>query len=227
VLRGVVRSTQGTGLEGANVLLRGFGVGAVTDSAGRYEIAGVRPGKYDVLVRMIGYRPGTATATLGAGGVAEVDVTLESVSVSLSSIETDAGISREAAELPEGKVAGCYNLRLGAWSPKLDAPYTDMRAFTPPSRVVLDTVVADEPMAYGFAVRPASGVAPSVHRYAYWTPLTSDSLRIVWSDGTAGIDLRAKRVRDGLRGTATTFTDDERRAVQRTVVRATRQRCPE
>ena len=74
-----------------------------------------------------------------------------------------------------------------------------------------------------FVVR-AEG-APESWRYAYWAPLAADSVRIVWSDGTAGAELRARLDGETLRGSVATFPDDERRPVQRTTVTRRRVRC--
>jgi len=55
-LTGVVTDAQsGVPLEGAQLILQGTGITALTGSNGRYFLVNVPPGTYTVLVRRIGY----------------------------------------------------------------------------------------------------------------------------------------------------------------------------
>ena len=55
-LTGVVTSTDGTALAGANIVLEGTSMGAATDEDGRYYILNVPVGHYSVRADYIGYR---------------------------------------------------------------------------------------------------------------------------------------------------------------------------
>jgi hypothetical protein len=118
------------------------------------------------------------------------------------------------------RAAGCYRLAFGAWTPALAAPAL-------PGRIALETARSDAPLVTpvdsAFAVRANDGLP--AWRYAYWAPLGSDSVRIVWSDGTAGAEARLRLDGRNMRGSVATFSDDERRTVQRTTVTLRRTSC--
>jgi hypothetical protein len=101
-------------------------------------------------------------------------------------------------------VAGCYALVLDPWTPALP----DTRYPTPPARIVLDTLPAEGRGA--FRVRPAPGTPPGPHGSASWAPLpaSSDSLRILWSTGARGVEVRLRAAGGTLRGRAVAFTDE-------------------
>ena len=54
-LRGVVTSSDGQPLAGANVIVDGTAKGAATDGEGKYTILNVESGVYSVTVSYIGY----------------------------------------------------------------------------------------------------------------------------------------------------------------------------
>lgn len=54
-VKGTILDSQGS-LEYANVLVKEKGVGAVTDSLGKFEIGNLEPGQYTLQVSLIGYR---------------------------------------------------------------------------------------------------------------------------------------------------------------------------
>jgi hypothetical protein len=56
-ISGVVKDRQGVAIPGANVLLSGYQIGAVADSAGRFVLKDLALGNYNLLVEMIGYLP--------------------------------------------------------------------------------------------------------------------------------------------------------------------------
>src|SRR5690348_11555371 len=60
-VEGIVRSVDGTPLNGAQVEIKSRETGAyrgtVSDRAGSYHVYGLSPGAYDVVARAIGYRP--------------------------------------------------------------------------------------------------------------------------------------------------------------------------
>jgi hypothetical protein len=103
---------------------------------------------------------------------------------------------------------GCYDIDLGAWDPP--APGADSTYFAPPARVRL----SEEPGRgifggeHGNAVDVVPGAMTSLHRYAWWRPLDSGGIEIVWSTGFSGLTATVSRASgDTLRGTAQTFTD--------------------
>src|SRR5512134_677708 len=77
-LEGTVRDA-GTNvlLEGAQVLLQGTGLSALTDSAGKYAFPRVRPGRYTLLARRIGYQSSEIrNVTIERGKTRTIDVGL-------------------------------------------------------------------------------------------------------------------------------------------------------
>lgn len=75
-LFGVVSSHQEGPLPGANVFIRELGSGTVTDLDGRYEIAGIEPGIYEVEFSFVGYKTEHIRAEVGRTAT-RLDVTLE------------------------------------------------------------------------------------------------------------------------------------------------------
>ncbi|HEX8608453.1 MAG TPA: carboxypeptidase-like regulatory domain-containing protein [Pedobacter sp.] len=73
---GVVKDRQGASLPGANILLSGYQIGTVADSAGRFVIRGLTPGNYNLLIEMIGYTPLTQNVII-TKKAKEVEIILE------------------------------------------------------------------------------------------------------------------------------------------------------
>lgn len=67
-LAGVVRDTFSIAIGGVEITLPGLQKRAVSDSAGRFRIEGVRAGKHEVRARKIGYAPQIQTAVVDANG---------------------------------------------------------------------------------------------------------------------------------------------------------------
>ncbi len=84
-------STAGSGVESAQVVLSqavtGAQYGGLTNDGGRYNIAGVPPGSYEVTVQLIGYTAEAQQVTLGAGASAIVDFELTPTALALGGIE--------------------------------------------------------------------------------------------------------------------------------------------
>jgi len=53
----VVREDNGEPVIGASVIIEGYNRGAATDLNGEYFILAMRPGRYDMLIKALGYRP--------------------------------------------------------------------------------------------------------------------------------------------------------------------------
>jgi hypothetical protein len=131
--------------------------------------------------------------------------------------------AQELAPPPAG-VAGCYELRLAAWTPamRLGADTVFVR---PPLRVELDTVRGSESIGRnGYVVRPAPATPPSIHRFSYWVPEDSGRIRLVWTTGFSGLSMRLQAEGDTSRGVAETFWDFGRPRQTANVV-ATRVAC--
>jgi hypothetical protein len=102
-----------------------------------------------------------------------------------------------------------------------------------PALVSLDTAAATAPGAAPGALRlsPAPGAAGSVHAVTTWSVIPGragtapDSVRLLWSTGSSGVEARLARAGTGLRGVASTFWDSNR-PLQHSTVRASRIRCP-
>ena len=132
--------------------------------------------------------------------------------------------TRSAPQLatPES-VAGCYQLSLERWRPTLELG-EDVAYITPPAVVRLSTTqgtaVFEEK---GMLVRPANGIAPSVHRASYWR-LDGKTVLVVWTNGFSGLWMRLRPSSTGMEGEAESFWDFNR-PTQRTHVEAKRVDC--
>ncbi|MBF8297221.1 MAG: TonB-dependent receptor, partial [Bacteroidetes bacterium] len=73
-------------LPGANVMLKGTGLGASTDRSGLFRIFNVPAGDYEIVVRYIGYDESSVSVTVGSGVVVK-DITLKPTVVQLSGIQ--------------------------------------------------------------------------------------------------------------------------------------------
>nr|HPI71836.1 carboxypeptidase-like regulatory domain-containing protein [bacterium] len=75
----VTDNQTGAPLLGANILLEGTSLGAVSDVSGLYVITNVMPGTYSVKFRMMGYSPTTVTNVIVySDRIAKVDCGLKS-----------------------------------------------------------------------------------------------------------------------------------------------------
>ncbi len=66
-LTGTVTDASGEALIGANVRLLGTNNGAITNTEGKFTVAGINPGEYTVLVSFIGYKTTEQETTIAAG----------------------------------------------------------------------------------------------------------------------------------------------------------------
>jgi TonB-linked SusC/RagA family outer membrane protein len=89
-IAGVVRdSASGLPLGAVQVLVTGTRLGAQTNEAGRYTIAGVPVGTHSIESRRVGYRSGrVANVQVTSGGTAEVDIRVSQNVLSLEAIVT-------------------------------------------------------------------------------------------------------------------------------------------
>jgi hypothetical protein len=83
----VTDAISGRGVVGARVRLVGTGQGAATDTAGRFRIREVRPGRWTVMVQHIGYRAVQRDSfEVRAGEVVRLDLTIAPVAVEVESL---------------------------------------------------------------------------------------------------------------------------------------------
>lgn len=109
-LSGYIRDADsGEPLGLANVTLRGTGLGAATNAAGYYSIAGIQPGTYSAVFSFIGFQEQVLDVTLSPGENRRLDVDLQpggveidEVVVTAESIEDrearDIGVTRLTTE---------------------------------------------------------------------------------------------------------------------------------
>ncbi len=128
-LSGVVKSSTGAPLAGANVVLEGTSMGAATDENGQYFILDVAVGTYSVRADYIGYKTHTVNNirvsvglttgldfSLQVAAVAgeEVTVTAERPLVNLNATNTNAILSKETVQaLPMRDITQAVNLQAG------------------------------------------------------------------------------------------------------------------
>lgn len=104
-------------------------------------------------------------------------------------------------------IKGCYNLTLSPWQPNLNLG-EDAVFISPPRRVQL---LAEHGTRLwetaGFIVRPAPGIQPSIHSSSYWVTTGRRSIKIVWTTGFSGLQMKLRLDPRGLRGEARSFWD--------------------
>ena len=108
-------------------------------------------------------------------------------------------------------IQGCYELTLSEWRPKLNIG-EDAEFISPPHRVQLFAERGTKGWeAEGYIVRPAPGVAASIHRGSYWLPKKDQSIEIVWTTGFSGLAMGLKLENGELHGKAKSFWDFPRK----------------
>jgi TonB-dependent starch-binding outer membrane protein SusC len=88
-IEGTVRET-GTGrtVEGAQVVVTGTGLGAVTNAQGLYTITNVPARAVEVKVRMVGFAPATKSVTVSAGAASKADFDIAPSAIQLEAVVT-------------------------------------------------------------------------------------------------------------------------------------------
>ena len=89
VLSGRVVS-RGAPLSGVEVAVQGLQGSVTTDSAGRFRLAGLRPGSQVVVLRRVGFAPLRDTVLLAPGAETERTYTLEAMTTQLDTLVTSA-----------------------------------------------------------------------------------------------------------------------------------------
>ena len=71
-------ASNGSGLPGVNVMVKGTYYGAASDLEGRYRIDNISPGSYDIEISMIGYKIILKTGvTISPGEIIDLDFNME------------------------------------------------------------------------------------------------------------------------------------------------------
>jgi hypothetical protein len=86
VMRGAVQDTLGQALEGAQIEILGLKLVATTSGSGGYRLDNIKPGRYWVAVRRIGYAPLRAAMTFNPGDDREIIFELEPLAHRLSDL---------------------------------------------------------------------------------------------------------------------------------------------
>ena len=124
----------------------------------------------------------------------------------LLGVELSRPAGAVAQALSRGELAGaCYDLSIGPWRPA-ERLRQDSIYIAPPSRVRFDTARAER-WADHFVLLTAPGAVPSVHRFALWRPVGSDSVELIWSTGFSGLRMTLGGQPAELRGEARAFWD--------------------
>ena len=107
----VTDAKSGDGLPGANVLVQGLEYGAATNTDGEFTLAGVPAGKHSVIARFIGYKSVIKQITVGGGGIAELNFSLNETALQLDEVVvTGAGVASEKKKL--GNTVATINTQL-------------------------------------------------------------------------------------------------------------------
>ncbi len=97
-ITGTVVDQAGGPVSPARVLLGATNKGAITNQQGKYVIAGVAPGTYEVRVAIIGYAGETQRVTVGAGQSSTADFTVKRVALSLDAVLVTTSGEQRARE---------------------------------------------------------------------------------------------------------------------------------
>ena len=86
----VIDASSNAPVPSAQVQVVGTTRGAVTGDDGRFRIAGIRPGQYQVRVLRLGYQASVLTVDVPSGGTADANFSLTPAAVSLEQVVTTA-----------------------------------------------------------------------------------------------------------------------------------------
>ncbi len=103
VLKGTVTSKEtNQPLPSANVMIKGTLIGTITDFNGKYSIQKIRPGKYILVVSMIGFRKEELTDVVFETGVEKIlNISMEPAAIQVSQVVITAGKREQSfAEVP-------------------------------------------------------------------------------------------------------------------------------
>jgi carboxypeptidase family protein len=90
ILRGAIQDTLGHGLEGAQIEILGLDRTVTTPGSGAYRFEEIKPGKYWVIARRIGYQPLKAALTFEPGDDREIVFQLQPLAYNLPEVKVRA-----------------------------------------------------------------------------------------------------------------------------------------
>jgi hypothetical protein len=90
VLRGMVQDTGGRPLEGAQVEILGLERSVTTPASGAYRLDAIKPGKYWVVARRIGYAPTRTALSFNPGDDREIEFQLQALPYNLPDVKVRA-----------------------------------------------------------------------------------------------------------------------------------------
>ena len=90
ILRGAIQDTLGNPLEAAQLEIVGLNRSATTSASGAYRLEDIKPGKYWIVARRIGYEPLRAALTLNPGDDREVVFQLNPMPHNLPDVKVQA-----------------------------------------------------------------------------------------------------------------------------------------
>jgi iron complex outermembrane receptor protein len=76
-MKGTVKDSRGDAVVGANVFIKGTGMGAATDFDGNYSITNIPAGSYTLIVSAVGYKTQEFSVAIADGAELEQNATLE------------------------------------------------------------------------------------------------------------------------------------------------------
>ena len=104
-IRGYVRGPNDTPVPDAQVAARnpamGLNRGTVSNSSGFFNLAGLRPGDYEITVRRIGFTPQTRTATVGIGQTITLNFSIQEAATQLAAVTVTTTTATRTARTSE------------------------------------------------------------------------------------------------------------------------------
>jgi hypothetical protein len=98
-IRGYTRDAAGAPIEGAQVTARNIQMNVsrntVSNASGFYNVAGLRPGAYEVTIRRIGFSPRTSSVQVQIGQTLDLDVQLAQSAATLQTVSVTAAAVQE------------------------------------------------------------------------------------------------------------------------------------
>jgi TonB-dependent SusC/RagA subfamily outer membrane receptor len=163
----VVDSTSNAPVVGASVQVEGTPLGAVTDTAGQYRIAGVAQGQQTLVARRVGYAPRRRTVTVGSDGELTVDFALAPAATSLDVV------------IVTGTAGGQQQRELGNAVGNVNAPDVLAKSQAPDMSSLLNSRVA------GVSIVPSTGrlgAGPNIEIRGV-SSLSLDNQPLIYIDG--------------------------------------------
>ena len=113
-----------------------------------------------------------------------------------------AGCEESTSEPTFDDPAGFYALALGVWDGVADEVLPLPAVIELREELGSDALEQDRRL-----LRPFPDTDDRSYRWSFWEPIEADSLRLVWSTGFTGIQMRVARRADGYAGRAESFLD--------------------